>query len=60
MNNLRSSNSTETDACERRVLTGAQQHLSATSLMVLAGSIAAILMYLVMLGSRAYLAKSEG
>jgi hypothetical protein len=40
---------------KRNNLTVAQQHRSATSLMVLLGSIAAILMYLMILGSRAYL-----
>jgi hypothetical protein len=40
---------------ERSDLTVAHQHRSATSLMVLLGSIAAILMYLMILGSRAYL-----
>jgi hypothetical protein len=42
-----------TKTSERNDLT--VQHRSATSLMVLLGSIAAILMYLMILGSRAYL-----
>jgi hypothetical protein len=40
---------------ERSDLTVDHQHRNATSLMVLLGSIAAILMYLMILGSRAYL-----
>jgi len=40
---------------ERNDLTVPHQHRNATSLMVLLGSIPAILMYLMILGSRAYL-----
>ena len=40
---------------EKNDLTVPHQHRNATSLMVLLGSIAAILMYLMILGSRAYL-----
>lgn len=40
---------------ERSDLTVDHQHRKATSLMVLLGSIAAILMYFMILGSRAYL-----